>query len=451
MPRSQRLYQRDVGDGLQNAIIVAAVTWISKNFPEAKLLVKKRIGDDWDIQHDHPLVDLIRRPNEFYSGQLMWMATIADWTLSGNAYWIKLRNRSGKVSQLFWTPSTLMKPCGDKDTFISHYEYRPGNQSPIILQREDVVHFRFGLDPTDIRKGYAPLTSLFREVFTDDEASNFTASVLSNMGMPGVIISPARMEGASYQMDMDVESIKEEFSTRFAGDRRGDPMIMSAPTDVKTLSWSPEEMNLRMLRQIPEERICAVIGVNPMVLGLGAGSGSATFKNYAESRDAAYENTIIPAQRIISEELETQLLDDFEGGSGVNLLDFDIEFDLSTVRSMQTDEGIVYERMAKALMTGAVTVSEARKMVNLSVDETHEIYLRNPQTMQAISAKDGITPVEPTPVDAGGNEVTNPVPRGADGRPDGGPKTPPEAPQKPVAPQKGVEPRGRFAWNEKST
>jgi hypothetical protein len=33
------------------------------------------------------------------------------------------------------------------------------------------VHFRFGLDPDDPRKGYSPLKSVLREVFTDDEAA----------------------------------------------------------------------------------------------------------------------------------------------------------------------------------------------------------------------------------------------------------------------------------------
>ena len=51
------------------------------------------------------------------------------------------------------------------------------------------MHFRFGLDPENDRKGRSPLAGVLREVFTDDEAANYTASLLRNMGVPGIIVS----------------------------------------------------------------------------------------------------------------------------------------------------------------------------------------------------------------------------------------------------------------------
>jgi phage portal protein BeeE len=52
------------------------------------------------------------------------------------------------------------------------------------------VHFRFGKDPNNLLRGFSPLAAVMREVYTDDQAANFTAAILKNLGIIGVIFSP---------------------------------------------------------------------------------------------------------------------------------------------------------------------------------------------------------------------------------------------------------------------
>ncbi len=52
----------------------------------------------------------------------------------------------------------MMEPKAPVDggTFISHYEYRPGGGiEPMILDPEDVVHFRNGINPYNMREAFA--------------------------------------------------------------------------------------------------------------------------------------------------------------------------------------------------------------------------------------------------------------------------------------------------------
>ena len=72
---------------------------------------------------------------------------------------------------------------------MTHYTYTVDGQE-IDLAPSKVVHFRFGMDPENERKGRSPLAAALREIFTDDEAANYTASLLRNMGVPGIIVSP---------------------------------------------------------------------------------------------------------------------------------------------------------------------------------------------------------------------------------------------------------------------
>ena len=375
--RTRYDYAADVGDGTRNSIVVACVNWICRTFPEAPVQVV-RIDNDGkrEVLRDHPMVQLLERPNQFYSGPLLWMATLLDWTVSGNAYWVKVRSAAGRVVQLWWVPQSLIEPKWplDGSEFISHYEYTPDGRV-MRLEPQDVVHFRHGLDPRNPRKGLSPLASLFREIFTDDEAANFSASLLRNLGIPGVIIAP-NVEHAEITRE-DAEAIKAEFQQKFGGDRRGEPLVMPSRVSVQTLSFSPEQLNLEKLRRIPEERVAAVLGIPAVVAGLGAGLDRATYSNLKESREAAYESNIIPTQRLLAAELQTQLLPDFGDTTGLR-----VEFDLSAVRVLQEDQNALWQRMDLAVRGGWVTVAEARAAVGLPAGPEHEVYLRPLSTVE---------------------------------------------------------------------
>jgi phage portal protein BeeE len=180
---------------------------------------------------------------------------------------------------------------------------------PFDLDPSDVVHFRFGLDPDNPRKGFSPLKSVLKEVYTDDEAARFTASLLRNMGIPGLIVSPDTDTAITKD---EADATKQYMKDKFGGDRRGEPMVMTGRTKVEQFGFSPDQMLLRDLRKVPEERVTAVLGIPASVAGLGAGLDRNTFTNYGEARSAAYEQGIIPMQKIMGEDVRFQLLTDFE-------------------------------------------------------------------------------------------------------------------------------------------
>jgi len=385
LPRSRFDYAKEVGDGTGSSIVVACVNWIARAFPEAPVVVVDEQEDGSAvIVGRHTMPQLIERPNPEYSGVLMWMATLVDWTTTGNGYWLKVRGRNSNVAQLWWTPSWTMEPKwpDDGETFIGWYEYRPDpGRDPVAIAPTEIVHFRYGLDPRNVRKGLSPLRSLFREIFTDDEAANLTASLMRKLGVPGVIISP---DGFNAPNRESAEEIKQKFDENFLGDKRGGTMVMTAPSKVHTLAFSPEQMNLRDLRRVPEERVAAVLGISPMVVGFGAGLEHSSFTNMETALAAAWNQNLIPTQRLMAADLEIQLLPDF--GPSPNQ---DVAFDHSKVRALQADQDKLYERLNKAVNGGWCRVDVAQRRAGLPVDETQAVYLRPLQ----------IVPVKPDDVE----------------------------------------------------
>ncbi|MDA2936824.1 phage portal protein [Acidobacteria bacterium AH-259-A15] len=372
LPRTRFDYAREVGTGHGSSVVMAPIKFIQRVFPEAPLRMRRKVGEQDQIFNDHDLIKLLRRPNDFYSGNSLWRAIIASWFLQGNAYLIKIRNAFQPV-ELWWIPPWLIGPAWPKDgsTFISHYEYKPAGGEKLKLDPSSVIHLRNGLDPRNPRVGMSDLYSLLREVFTDDEASNFTASILRNSGVPGLIISPKQGTASGD----DVLATKERFMQERTGDRRGEPLVMRGPTEVHQFAWSPAQMELGTIRDVSEERVCATIGIPAAVVGFGTGlqqtKVGATMRELVQ---LAWIGCILPTQHAFSEDLKVQLLPDFEPDPD----NWDIFFDDAMVAVLQESEKERAERLSIGVDGGWMRVDEARGASRLEVSEADKIYLRDP-------------------------------------------------------------------------
>ncbi|OLF81265.1 portal protein [Maricaulis sp. W15] len=373
MRRTRIDYRKEVGNGLDASVFTAPVQWIARALPEARLTVKRtrRDGVEEDLA-DHDLVKLVANPNPFYGDMALWMATIVCFCFDGNAYWVKLRNRAGRPVQLWYVPHWMMEPLGSLDgsSFLTHYKYTPGSGlEPIIIAPDDVVHFRHGISPSNPRKGLSPIGGVLREIFMDLEASNFVAALLRNMGVPGVVIAP---KAGALPTAEDVEATKVWFKQSFGGDKRGDPLVMGAPTDVHQFGFNPQQMNMDGARDVAEERICAALGVPAAVVGFGAGLQQTKVGATMESLlKLAWHNGVLPYCRMFADELSRSLLPDFGNPAGTR-----VTHDTSEVMALADHEDRETDRWVKRLGSGGVQVAEAREAWGLPVDDSHRVYLR---------------------------------------------------------------------------
>lgn len=370
MPRTKFDYAAEV-QPMANSALSAVVNWYARTFPEAPLAVFRDTEDgETEIDHAHELPRLVRHPNPFYSGSVLWMATVIEMLIHGNAYWWKIRNNGGRVAQLWPIPAHYIEPKWpnyDSTVFLSHYDYRVGGGG-VQIDPQDIVHFRWGIDPENVRKGRSPITALLREIFTDDEAANFTAALLRNMGVPGYLLSP---DGDGGVDEKTANRIREKWQNLFTGDNRGRVLVAGGKTKVDKLGFNPQEMDLARLRAIPEERITANLGIPAAVVGLGSGLETtkvgATLREY---REQAYESGIIPLQRLISEQVDLQLGPDFRMGNAEHAA-----FDLRGVRVLQEDENAKWKRYGDALARGGITRAQFLRGVGLHAGPADEVFL----------------------------------------------------------------------------
>src|SRR5437764_9395761 len=97
LPSTRINYEAEAGDLTANSAVMACVQWICRTFPESPIRVARATKNGHEPLPDHPLTQLLRRPNSYYPGLLLWQATLISWNIDGNAYWLKQRNGAGKV------------------------------------------------------------------------------------------------------------------------------------------------------------------------------------------------------------------------------------------------------------------------------------------------------------------------------------------------------------------
>jgi HK97 family phage portal protein len=383
---------KEIGDGTANSAVVACLNVLATSFAEPNLQVVKRdqVFGDREIDYNHPVSELYRRPNEFMSSSLLSHYIVLSLNSHGDAFIFKNRNSNGKVVSLVPLMPGLVDVRGNTSKLITHYEYYASQKNansgePVRIDPKDIIHIRQGIDPNDHRRGHAPLKSILRELLGDEAAGQYTTALLTNLAVPGVVLSP-RNDAMGGPTRDEAEAIAELYKQKFGGKNRGAPMVLSGSMNVEVVSFSPDQMKLTELRKLPEERVSAVLGVPAILAGLGAGLDAATYNNTAELREFFTEQRLVPLWKTVANELTHQLLIPDFGDTNQTC-----DYDVSNVRALQTDMDDLYKRVNMGVSGGWITIGEARKVVGLEADDKHNVYLR-PMNMLQVPV-DGSTPV----------------------------------------------------------
>ena len=336
--------------------------------PPLKVYLKTQEGDEYI--NNHPAEQLLNNPNPNMSASLMNNYIVTSVAVYGDAFLLKLRNDAGAVVQLIPLLADQVEVKGNDEQLITKYHYKQKGNSLEIMP-EDMIHLRERIDPRNHRRGLAPLRAVMVEVLGDAAASQMGAALVKNTGVPSVVISPKN--DLSMTSD-EAEHIAEVFGRRFGGENRGRPLVISGgEVDIKTLSFSPKDLEIGKLRYINEERISAVLGVPAILAGLGSGLERATYSNAKELREFFTEQKLIPMWNHFANEFTKQLLiQDFEDNT-----DFCFKYDISNVRALSQDEDATMHRVTEGFNAGFVTVNEARQATQLPPLENGDYFVRN--------------------------------------------------------------------------
>lgn len=348
-----------------NSIVAAAVAWLWRQMSSVRYSIRK---NDQTLT-GHPAEQIVGEAWRDYA-----FAIIDSLVRDGNSYLLKYRNGTGQVQSLIYLPAKQVQPVRDRlDEIVSYYVQRGSTSA--LYPAEDIIHLRWQRDKDDPELGISPLHAVRDLIHADDQAVIASDAIMSNLGIIGVVVAP---EDGVWEFDEESKRLlKREFEQSYTGRRRGSLAFFNQRVRLETVQVNMSQFNSDWLTSLTEERICAVLGINPIVLYLGSGLNQSTYNNVAQAREEAWEGLVIPLLTNIAHQIDREMLQSYDP-------DLRWVWDWSQTPAMIEQSNRQLDALDKAFQRGVVTVAEYRTKLGLPATEADEVYLRSPNLIEVL-------------------------------------------------------------------
>jgi HK97 family phage portal protein len=147
----------------------------------------------------HEILDLLYRPNPFQTRSEFWKITTINKKLTGEAFWLKIRDTREKVVELWNLRPDLVTIIADETNFIKRYEFDKLDGSPkSIFEPQDIIHFKEP-NPLDMYRGLSPLLPAQSRIQTEDFATSYQRDFFANNARPDFYCPNALVKAMHFQ------------------------------------------------------------------------------------------------------------------------------------------------------------------------------------------------------------------------------------------------------------
>lgn len=135
----------------------------------------------------HPALDLWCRPNPFFFGSAFRESTQQHEELTGEQYWVIVRNAVGLPHELWFVRPDRMIPVPDTNNFLAGYIYRSPDGEEVPLRVEDVIFLRRP-HPLDPYRGLGAVQSILGDLDARYLSTQYNRNFFLNSATPGGVI-----------------------------------------------------------------------------------------------------------------------------------------------------------------------------------------------------------------------------------------------------------------------
>lgn len=355
-----------ISDGYKaNAAVSACATTLQLTFPEPPLLAGIEEDGRFIPDYRHEIMRLLRKPNPDMGMAEFMQFVIAYAPISGNTYIWKQRSANGKVVALWPFSDLQITPIAGHSTsegLVAYYEYDAGDGAKIAIAKEDVIHWKWMIDPQNPWKGIGAIELSAREVDRDTEATSYIFALLKNNAVPPVVITLEEGDDPT-QDEKDVMALKwvQKHSS-------GQPAFITHGMKAEQMGYDLHKLAAETLADVPETRIAANFHVPPSVAGLNVGVKRSDYGDTA-ARKAYTEQTLMALWRSLASEMLNGLKDDYRVTDN-----FVLQFDVRNVGALQEQAKDKWLRITDAWNRSLLTRAEAKQELGMKPGKGDDVY-----------------------------------------------------------------------------
>ena len=329
-----------------NAIVHRTVKLVAENAASCAFLLY-----DGAVERDqHPLLDLLARPNPRQDGAAFFEALYVYLQLAGNAY-VEAVAVEGAVRELYCLRPDRMRVLPGPDGWAEAYEYTAAGRTVRFDQSmppvPPILHLT-SFHPLDDHYGLGSLEAAAVAVDTHNAAAKWNKALLDNSARPSCALVYDGPEG-SVLSDNQFERLKRELEDTYQGAvNAGRPLLLEGGLDWKAMSLSPKDMEFLEAKHTAAREIALAFGVPPMLLGI---PGDNTYSNYQEANRVFWRQTVLP----LATRMGCALMQWLAPAYGASLR---LAVDTDRIDALAGDRAALWERVTAAPF---LTINEKRE------------------------------------------------------------------------------------------
>ncbi len=362
----------------RNAVAYRAINEIAKCGGSVPFQLFRGDGDTKKEIENHPLLDLLKKPNPMQSRPLFMQSMIGFYLIAGNSYIERVGPALSQPKEL-WPkrPDRMQVVAGDKG-IPSKYRLTFGGQFvdwrvSQITGQSKILHLK-SFHPLNDWYGMSPIEAAATSIDQHNEAGVWNMNRLQHDARPSgaLVVDPTSATGlGDEQYDRLKASIEEQMS---GPENTGRPLLLEGGLDWKEMGLSAVDSDWLNGMHTSARNIAMVFGMPAQMLGI---PGDNTHRNMEEARLWLWEQTIIPLLDFILIELNNWLVPLFGD-------DLTLAFDLENVPALITRRHQLWDKLNKS---DFLTLNEKRKAVGFEPREEADV-IRNPKKMISLGEEE---------------------------------------------------------------
>lgn len=309
---------------------------------------------------EHPILDLLSRPNSAQSRAELFEALFGQLTLTGNGYLEAVGGEAGVPLELHVLRSDRMNLVPGADGWPVAYDYVVGAKKHRFHLGQGVspiCHIK-NFHPQDDHYGLSPLQAAATAIDVHNAASSWSKALLDNAARPSGAIVYKGLDGQAQMSADQYDRLLSEMEAHHVGARNaGRPMLLEGGLDWKPMGFSPSDMEFQKTKEAAAREIAQAFGVPPMLIGI---PGDATYANYQEANRAFYRLTVVPMVQRVAASVG-HWLSEFTGESVT------LKPDLDQVPALAVERDQQWKRVSEALF-----LSDAEKRALLGLPKVSD-------------------------------------------------------------------------------
>jgi HK97 family phage portal protein len=183
---------------------------------------------------DHPLLDVLTKPNPLLNAYDLWELTTTYLEVTGKAYWYLEPGPFGVPQAIWILPSQNVTPQRrpDSPNPVDYFEYRSGKKRQ-EFPTQDVVFFRYP-DPRDpYLGGLSPLRACYEQVALTSEFAATKSAIYENRGIPSALLSPDEVIG-----EEERDRLETQWNQKFRRGGAGKVVVAESNMKLQLLNQS---------------------------------------------------------------------------------------------------------------------------------------------------------------------------------------------------------------------